>query len=467
MSRGESKGAAASPDDHPFVRRPHRTLLRLSLPVLVSLVAEPLSGLVDTAFVSRLGATPLAALGVGAVLLSSVFWVFNFLGIGTQTEVARALGAGAAARAREVSGIALALAAGLGVVLAAAGWPSVGPAATAMGAEGAVHEGATVYLRIRILGGPAMLLMMASFGALRGLQDMRTPLWIAVGSNALNAALDAVLIFGLGPVPALGIAGAAWATTASQWIGAAWAVAAVRRRIGLPPRLHPRDALDLLVVGRDLFIRTGLLVVFILFATRAATRIGADSGAAHQAVRQVWLFTALVLDAYAATAQSLIGYFLGAGLVAQTRRVAAIACGWGFVTGFALALGMWLGEGPVAALLVPESARALFASAWLVSALAQPLNALSFVTDGIHWGARDYRYLRNAMLTATGLGLTAIALLDESAPGALTRVWLATAAWIAVRSALGVARIWPGLGAAPLRPVKSRGLRSEERREAS
>ncbi len=415
---------------------------------------------------SRLGAAPLAALGVGAVLMSSIFWIFNFLGIGTQTEVARAHGAGASARARETSGVALALAAGLGTLLAVVGWPSVGPAASAMGAEGALHEGAAVYLRIRILGGPATLLMMASFGALRGLQDMRTPLWIAVGSNALNAALDAVLIFGLGPVPALGIAGAAWATTASQWVGAAWALAAVRRRIGFPSRLHARDARHLLVVGRDLFIRTGLLVTFILFTTRAATRIGADAGAAHQAVRQVWLFTAFVLDAYAATAQSLIGYFLGANRVAQARRVAGVASGWGLATGFALALGMWLGEGPVAVLLVPEGARSLFAAAWLVSAATQPLNALSFVTDGIHWGARDYRYLRNAMLTATGLGLTAIALIDESAPGALTRLWLATAGWIAVRTALGVARVWPGLGAAPLRPVKSRALRSEERREA-
>ena len=434
--------------------------------MLLSLVAEPLTGLVDTAFVSRLGAAPLAALGVGAVLLSSVFWVFNFLGISTQTEVARAHGAGASARARETGGIALALAAGFGTLLAVVGWPGVDLAASAMGAEGVVHEGATVYLRIRFLGGPATLLMMASFGALRGLQDMRTPLWIAVGSNALNAALDAVLIFGLGPVPALGIAGAAWATTASQWVGAAWAVAAVRRRIGFPSRLHARDARHLLVVGRDLFIRTGLLVTFILFTTRAATRIGADSGAAHQAVRQVWLFTAFVLDAYAATAQSLIGYFLGANRVAQARRVAGVASGWGLATGFALALGMWLGEGPVAMLLVPEGARSIFAAAWLVSAAAQPLNALSFVTDGIHWGARDYRYLRNAMLTATGLGLTAIALIDESTPGALTRVWLATAAWIAVRTALGIARVWPGLGAAPLRPVKSRALRSEERREA-
>ena len=86
--------------DHSFVRHPHRTLVRLTVPVLISLIAEPLTGLADTAFVARLGATPLAALGVGTVLLSSVFWVFNFLGIGTQTEVAHALGNPGDTRAR-------------------------------------------------------------------------------------------------------------------------------------------------------------------------------------------------------------------------------------------------------------------------------------------------------------------------------------------------------------------------------
>ena len=95
--------------DHSFVRHPHRTLVRLTVPVLISLIAEPLTGLADTAFVARLGATPLAALGVGTVLLSSVFWVFNFLGIGTQTEVAHALGNPGDTRARDANGLALAL----------------------------------------------------------------------------------------------------------------------------------------------------------------------------------------------------------------------------------------------------------------------------------------------------------------------------------------------------------------------
>jgi len=448
--RGLLSSEFESPDRHPFVRHPHQTVVRLSVPVLISLIAEPLTGLADTAFVARLGAAPLAALGVGTVLLSSVFWIFNFLGIGTQTEVAHALGTSGDGHGRDVTGLALALAIAIGAGLALLGWPCLGPAARFMSSDEAVQQGAVVYLQIRLLSAPAVLVSVAAFGSLRGLQDMRTPLWIALAINALNVLLDPLLIFGLGPLPALGIAGAAWATVIAQWLGAFAAFAAVRRRPGLPSRIHWRDMRGLLVVGRDLFFRTGLLLTFILLATRAATHIGVDAGAAHQAVRQVWIFTALVLDAYAATAQSLVGYFLGAARLELARRASRVASLWALGTGAGLALVMVAGEDAVALLLVPESARQVFGAAWIAAALAQPLNALSFATDGILWGARDYRYLRNAMFAATGIGIALLFALDLGAPGALARIWVITAVWIALRTAFGIGRIWPGIGRSPL-----------------
>jgi MATE family multidrug resistance protein len=449
MQRDGKAGSGAG-QSHPFVRRPHRTLLALSVPVLFSLIAEPLTGIVDTAFIARLGAVPLAALGVATTLLSGVFWVFNFLAIGTQTEVGRSLGAGDHGGARRAAGLAVTLGAVLGGALAVVTWPWLDSIAAAMGADGALRDGAVTYLRIRLLGGPALLATLAAFGALRGVQDMRTPLRVAVAANVLNAALDPFLIFGFGPLPPMGIAGAAWAATFSQWAGAAWALLALRHSIGLSPSLASADVLRLLVVGRDLFARTGLLFVFVILATRTATRIGAEAGAAHQAIRQVWMFTALLLDAYAITAQSLISYFLGARQPWLARRVAATACGWGLVTGCVLAVLMLAGESAVVVALVPSSAVTVFASAWVAAALAQPLNAVSFVTDGIHWGTGDYRYLRNAMLVATAASATALLLTDLNDARALTRVWIVTGGWITIRSVAGLIRVWPGLGAAPL-----------------
>jgi MATE family multidrug resistance protein len=435
---------------HPFLARPHRTLLALSAPVMVSLAAEPLTALVDTAFVARLGPAPLAALGVATTLLSSVLWAFNFLSIGTQTELARAHGAGEEQHGRRVASLALALGAMVGVALALLAWPLAPAAVRLMGLDETGVAAGAGYLRVRLLGAPAVLLTVAASGALRGRQNMRTPLVIALVVNALNLVLDPLLIFGLGPFPRLELVGAAWASSFSQWLGAALAVLAVSRRIGLTGQQVWRDAGHLFTIGLDLFLRTGALLLFLALATRAANRLGVEAGAAHQAVRQFWVFTAFLLDAYGVAAQSLVGYFLAAGQRPAARRVAGIACLWGLGTGAVLAAGMLLLTGPVTKLLVPESARLVFLGAWWVAALFQPLNSLSFVTDGIHWGTSDYRFLRNALGVATATGALLLFLLEGHAGFSLTDVWLITGIWIAVRAGFGVARIWPGFGAAPL-----------------
>lgn len=439
-----------------FEQRPHRTLVGLSLPIMLSLVAEPLTGLVDTAFVAALGDAPLAALGVGTVLLSSTVWVFNFLGIGTQTEVAHALGAREPERARDAATTALALAAGIGVAMALAMWPALGALVRALGAEGEIASAAITYLEIRLLAIPALLLTLATFGALRGVHDMRTPFWIAVGSNALNAVLDAVWIHGFGPMPAFGIAGAAWASVVSQWLGAAFAVGATWRALGRSPRVELARARNLLVVGRDLFLRTGLLLLFLLLTTRAATRIGADAGAAHQVIRQFWLLTALALDAFAAAAQSLVGSFLGAGRPDGARRAAAVGVQWSVGAGIAIAAGMLAAEPLASALLASAGAAGLLQQSWWIAAVAQPLNAVSFATDGIHWGTRDYRYLRNVMGLASAAGAALLLGLEAREAASLVAIWWIMALWIAVRAGLGLLRIWPGIGRAPLRATHAR-----------
>ncbi len=434
------------PATHPFREHPHRTTALLSVPVFFSLIAEPIAGLVDTAFVKELGEAPAAALGVGTVLLSSVFWIFNFLGIGTQTEVARLLGAGERARARQIASLAIALAVGFGTLVALGVAVAAGPLAELLGASAEAHDAAALYVRIRVVGAPAVLLMTTGFGALRGLQDMRSPLWIAVFANALNVLLDWWLIFGGGPVPALGIAGAAWATVIAQWAAAGLALYLVGQRLGWTRRFHLKDAHLLLVVGADLFLRTGLLTLFILTSTQTATSISDGAGAAHNAIRNVWMFTALSLDAYAATAQSLVGFFRGSGRPRLMRRVASVSCQQSLLVSVVLLIAMLATTDLVADALVPLSAHSVFAAAWWYAALFQPLNAIAFATDGIHWGTADFRYLRNAMIFASGAGIAGLLLIDVDRDGALTTVWIVTGGWILLRAALGFVRIWPGSG---------------------
>ena len=435
-----------------FKQRPHHTLFALSIPVLFSLIAEPVTGLVDTAFVARQGNVAGAALGAGTVALSSVFWIFNFLGVGTQTEVAQALGRAERARATEASSLALSVAAFIGCLLLLV-WPLADELAGLLGAGGAIQTAAATYIRYRLLGAPAVLGMLAVFGTLRGLQDMRTPLWIAITINALNIILDILLIDGAGPVPALGVGGAALASTISHWVGICWGLLAVQRQLGLTRHIQLSHAANLLRVGRDLFIRTGTLTIYLSLATRVATRIGADAGAAHQAIRQIWVFSALVMEAFAVTAQSLVGYFVGSGESALAKRVAAYCLGWSILAGIVMAMLLILGEGMLARLLVPESALAVFASAWLIAALSQPFNAVAFITDGIHWGTGDYRYLRNGMILATAVGSAGLLLIDADRPDAFRLVWAATTLWIVVRAAVGLVRIWPGIGNSPFQAL--------------
>ena len=431
---------------HPFLEQPHRTLIGLSIPVLLSLTAEPITALVDTAFISSLGVVPLAALGVGTTALSSLFWMFSFLGVGAQTEIAQLFGGGKKEQAGGILSMTLLLSLLAGVLIILVISPGAAWLTRVLGASGAVQEYAILYMRIRLFGAPAVLLTLTIFGALRGIQDMRTPLWIALGVNGLNIILDWFLIFGKGPFPALGVGGSALASTISQWIGTLVGLALVSRRIQLSGKFQVRETLKIMRIGGDMFIRTGMLNLFLIYTTRAANQFSPNAGAAHQVLRQMWVFTALALDAFASTVQSLVGYFIGQGSVPNARAVIRVALAWSLGTGLFLGVFMLAGQDLVIQYLVPASAAAIFIPAWLVSAFSQPLNAVAFLTDGVHLGTGDYGFLRNAVLTSSLVGILGMWTLEQTGLGTLTWIWVMITIWIVLRGTIGMLRIWPGIG---------------------
>ncbi len=431
---------------HPFIKHPHRTLIGLSLPVLFSLTAEPITALVDTAFISSLGVVSLAALGVGTTALSSLFWMFNFLGVGTQTEIAQAFGRGETKGVKKTLSSALLLALLFGVLLIILIGPGASWLAGLLGASGPVQSQAASYMKIRVFGAPAVLLTLVSFGALRGQQDMKSPLWVALGVNILNLILDWLMIFGRGPFPVMGVTGSALASTISQWLGAGASILLAAGKFGLTRQITLRETSRLLTVGGDMFVRTGLLNLFLAYTTRTANNLGADAGAAHQVIRQMWVFTALALDAFAAAVQSLVGYFIGQGSVSLAKGVSRIGFVWSIATGVALGCLMWIGQEWVIKLMVPAESVDIFVGAWLVSAISQPINAIAFLTDGVHWGTGDFRYLRNAMVIASLIALAGIWLLGQSFPITLAWIWVIIGIWNSLRGLFGLLRIWPGIG---------------------
>jgi MATE family multidrug resistance protein len=249
----------------------------------------------------------------------------------------------------------------------------------------------------------------------------------------------------------MGVGGSALASTISQWLGALGGLILVSRRIGLSIKFKIQETTKFLQVGGDMFIRTGILNIFLAYTTRVANNLGADAGAAHQVIRQVWVFTALVLDAYASTVQSLVGFFIGKGSISWAKRVVRVANSWSIGTGIVLGALMWVGREAVIQILVPTTSVTVFLSAWAISSLSQPINSIAFLTDGALWGTGDFPYLRNAMIAASVLGIFGLRLLESGGKPSLYWVWGIIAFWNALRGFFGWIRIWPGVGKSPFR----------------
>jgi len=417
-------------------RRYDREILALALPALGALAADPLVSLIDTAFVGRLGRVELAALGVNVAVFSFAFIVFNFLAYGTTPMVGKALGRGDRASAGRLVTNAFAIAVVAGIASLALLQLFAVPILRLMGAEGALLEPATGYLRVRALAGPALLLITAANGAFRGFQDTRTPLLVTLLVALVNLILDPLLIFVFG----FGLIGAAWATTVAQWAGAVIFVALVygrlRRRWQVPWRLPTlAEVAPFLRVGWALLIRTFALITALTAATAVATRIGVLEVAAHQVAAQLWLFLALVVDALAIAAQALVARYVGEGRPEQARAVSDRLLAIGLLVGVALGIGLWLTRGYLAAAFSDDAVVvAKVLTIFPFVAAMQPLNALAFVWDGIFMAVEDFRFLALAM-TLSALASGVLLALVLPLGWGLNGVWWAIVALMLARAA--------------------------------
>ncbi|GAA4980881.1 MATE family efflux transporter [Kineococcus glutinatus] len=415
-------------------------LLRLAVPALGALVAEPLFLLADSAVVAALGTLPLAGLGVAGALLSAAVSLFVFLAYGTTAAVARSIGAGdrRGALSLGVDGIWLAL--GLGALVAVPGVLLAPEAVAALGSSPAAAPHAVTYLRWSLPGLPAMLVVLAATGVLRGLQDTRTPLLVAAAGAVLNAVANVVLVHGAG----LGIAGSAIGTAGTQLLMAAVLAAVVARAVrreGAPVRPHPLGVLRSARSGVPLLVRTLALRVALLVTTYVAAAQGDSALAAHQVAMTVWTTAALALDALAIAAQALVGHALGAGDTAGVRWTVQRTVAWGVLTGAVLGAALAAGRHPLAAAFGESAAvRADLAAAVLVLALTLPLAGAVFVLDGVLIGAGDGRYLAATGVLVLLAYLPAAAAVLVLAPAGRTGLqWL----WAVFAGGYTAARLVP------------------------
>ncbi|WP_328692794.1 MATE family efflux transporter [Streptomyces phaeochromogenes] len=413
-------------------RRHDREIVALAVPAFGALIAEPLFLMVDTAIVGHLGTAQLAGLGIASALLVTAVSIFVFLAYATTAAVARRVGAGdlQAAIRQGMDGIWLALL--LGAAVIAVVLPTAPALVELFGASDSAAPYATTYLRISALGIPAMLVVLAATGVLRGLQDTKTPLYVAIGGFVANGALNAGLVYGAD----LGIAGSAWGTVIAQYgMAAVYLVVVVRgaRKHGASLRPDAAGIRACAQAGAPLLVRTLSLRAILMIATAVAARLGDADVAAHQIILSLWSLLAFALDAIAIAGQAIIGRYLGAGDAKGAREACRRMVEWGIAVGVVLG-GLVIVSRP---LFLP-----LFTSdsvvhdtalpALLMVALSQPICGIVFVLDGVLMGAGDGPYLAWAMILTLAV-FAPVALLVPVFGGGLTAVWGAMTLMMTVR----------------------------------
>lgn len=410
-----------------------KSITRLAVPALGTLIAEPLYVLTDTAIVGRIGTEELGGLALASTVLLTAHAVLIFLAYGTTAAVARLIGAGRVGDAADRSIQALWLAVGFGIALIALLTLFGTPLLKLLGGEGEVLAAAELYLGISVFGFPFLLLVMSAGGSFHGRQDTVTPLVLAVVGAGANLIIEVVLIYGFG----YGLGASALSTVIAQIgtsIPAVWLVLRWSRSVGVGPRPNWVTMRSLLTAGKALVVRTIALRGSFTLSAAVAARIGVVELAAHQVALQVWGTLALALDAVAIAGQSLTGTYLGAGDVGRARGAARRMIELDVLFGVVGGLVIVTARQPIAELFSTDpDVVSMTAFILLFVAAQQPVNGVVFALDGILIGAGDLAYLARTMVAATAIfaGLAVTVLLSDAGLGWL---WAALGIFMLLRA---------------------------------
>ena len=394
----------------------HARVLKIAAPIMLSNATVPLLGAVDTGVVGQLGeAAPIGAVGIGAVILSFLYWNFGFLRMGTTGMVAQARGQGDVAEtgALLTRGLMVAGAAGLAFILLQV--PLFQAAFQIAPASDEVEALARDYLAIRIWGAPAAIAVYALTGWLIAMERTRGVLVLQVWMNGLNILLDLLFVLGLG----WGVEGVAVATLIAEWSGAALGVWMCREAFSgsqwrdWPRVLDPARLRRMAQVNGDILIRSALLQIGFMFFLFQSAREGDVTLAANQVLFQFVNIIAYALDGFAFAAEALVGQAFGARRPGALRRAARLASLQGLVCVAALAAGFAAAGGALIDLMTtaePVRERAREFLPWV--ALAPLAGLPAFMLDGIFIGATRTRDMRNGMAISLPIYLAAWAALD-------------------------------------------------------
>ena len=396
----------------------HARVLKIALPIVLSNATVPILGAVDTAVVGQLGqAAPIGAVGIGAVILSAVYWIFGFLRMGTTGLAAQAHGAGDRAEVAALLTRALMIGAAAGLAMIVLQAAIFAGAFALAPASDEVEALARDYMAIRVWSAPAAIALYGVTGWLIALERTRAVLAIQLWMNGLNIVLDLWFVLGLG----WGVEGVAVATFLAEWSGLALGLWFCRAALLAPAARAWAMVFDrvrlvrMASVNGDILIRSVLLqAIFVSFLFLGAG-LGDVQLAANQVLLQFLHITAYALDGFAFAAEALVGQAAGAGARARFRRGAVLASAWGAGACVLMALAFGLAGGAIIDTMTtagPVRAAARDYLPWMVA--APLLGVGAWMLDGIFIGATRTRDMRNMMLVSALIYAAAAALLPPA-----------------------------------------------------
>lgn len=379
-----------------------RKVYALALPIMLSNATVPLVGIVDTAVMGRMGSPAyLSAVAVGAILFSSIFWVFGFLKMGTGGLVAQAMGRSDGPGMQQVFMRSLAISLTLAVCLMALGAPLLAVGLYAMGGSNELHELTRDYFFVRLWGAPATLLLYTITGALIGQQSMRAVFWQQLLLNVLNIVLNIVFF----TLTDWHVKGVAFATIISEYVAMAVGMWWLRKlwftsaQTWLTALKNTPAFLAFVSIGRDLFIRTLGLTFAFYWITVLGSRLGDTTLALNTILMHIVFFTSYALDGFTIAAEALAGHALGKrDRKALTDDV--LACTWGALVLAVLMAAVYSvsGQSIVNAMTTLSEVRDL-APGYLIWVVIAPLIGVwSFLLDGIFAGTTHTKEMRNGMV---------------------------------------------------------------------
>lgn len=367
-------------------------ILRLAVPNLISNVTVPLLGAIDLAMMGRMNSlTAMGAISLGAMIFNFIYWALGFLRMGTCGFTAQAYGAN---RMDECvvtlfRGLFIALLGGL--LLWALQTPILRIALSAAAPEAELAEATARYFRIRIWAAPASIAAFAYAGWFIGMQDSKTPMWVAIFVNLANIGFNYLFIF----VYHFGSDGVAAGTVLAQYTGLLlYIVFAVKKLAKMPYHVMWRAIADFkalkrfLNVNSDIFLRTLLLIAVFAFFTARSTRFGSEILVLNTLLYQFFIFYSYAMDGFAHAAEALCGKFTGSGERQEKRRTVRYVFLWGLGIGLAFTLCYGFGFNGIMQLFTDDAlilglSRQYFFWIPLVTLLGFP----AFLWDGVYAGS--------------------------------------------------------------------------------